>query len=163
MSEFKFKAMVKCQMSNVKCNSGFIALITVLIISAVTIVVATTTIFLGISESLLGFSADQSHEALQLAESCAEETYFRLKKDASFPNITPAHFPYTLPSGSNLILGNGECDINVSGIGSGKTIVSSSSISTTISDFNRRIITQINLVSNTDTNGTTTNITSWSE
>lgn len=134
-------------------KEGFIALITVLIVSAITIIVAATTIFLGLSESLLGFSADRSHEAFQLAESCAEEAYFRLKKDFSFSSET-------------LIFDSGSCSISITGSGgqnSTRVIVASSTISTSIASFTRRVNSNITLIGDGSANATTTDLTRWVE
>ncbi len=148
-----FLKSLNAQRSTLDANDGFIALITVIIVSAVTLIVAATTIFLGTSESLLGFSADQSHETFQIAESCLEETYFRFKKDVNY-------------SGTNLILGNGSCAAIATGsggAGSTRTIVSSSTISVPIASFTRRITASTTLLSSADGNATTTDLTRWRE
>jgi len=134
-------------------KQGFTALITVLIVSAITIAAATTLVFLSTSESLLGFSANQSHETVQIGDSCAEEAYFRLKSNQSY-------------SGGTIVLGNGSCDITVTGSGgngSTRTIVASSTISTSIGSFTRRIAATTTLVTNTAGNATTSDLTSWQE
>jgi hypothetical protein len=140
-------------MSNQQSQDGFTALITVLIVSAITLTIAVTTIFLSTSESLLGFSADRSHEALQIAESCTEEAYFRLKKDVAY-------------SGGTLLFDTGSCVITLTGSGgknSTRTIVASSTVPTSIASFTRRITAEATLLGNATGNATTTDLTRWRE
>lgn len=132
---------------------GFTALITVLIVSAITITAAATTIFLATSESLLGFSASESHATIQLADTCAEEAFFRLKSNQNY-------------SGGTITLGDGTCAITLTGSGgsgSSRTIAASSTISTSIGSFTRRITATTTITTNTAGNATTTDLTSWGE
>lgn len=134
-------------------RGGFIALITVIIVSAITLIVAATTIFLGTSESLLGFSADQSHETFQIGESCMEEALFRLKQEQVY-------------AGETIFLGNGSCVITITGTGgknSTRVIVASSTVSTPLASFTRRITASTTQISNADDNATTTDLTRWRE
>ena len=148
------KLMVKCQMSNVKCsNDGFTALITVLMVSVISILTATTLVFLSTSESLFGFSAGLSYETAQIADACAEEAFFRFKSNQNY-------------SGGSIVLGDGACVIAVTGSGgngSTRNIIASSTISTSIGNFTRRITATTTIVTNTAGNATTSDLTSWQE
>jgi len=132
---------------------GFTALITVLIVSAITIISATTLIFLSISESLLGFSAAETHEAIQIADSCAEEALFRLKSNQTY-------------SGGTITIGNGNCIVAITGSGgngSARTIIATSTITTSIASFTRVITASSTMTTNTAGNATTTDIVRWRE
>ena len=72
-------------MSNkIKIQEGFIALITVLIISAVVLLVAVSASLLGISESDMGLKQSLSSRAFYLANLCAEDALVKLKQDLGY-------------------------------------------------------------------------------
>jgi four helix bundle protein len=153
IKKLREKKSLNAKRLTLNANEGFTALITVLIVSAITLTIAATTIFLSTSESLLGFSADRSHEALQIAESCTEEAYFRLKKDVAY-------------SGGTILFENGSCAITLTGSGgknSTRTITASSTVPTSIASFTRRIVSSVTLLGNTTGNATTTDLTRWQE
>ena len=136
--------------STLNPNSGFTALITVLMVSAISILTATTLVFLSTSESLFGFSAGLSYEAAQIADACVEEAFFRFKSNQNY-------------SGGSIVLGDGACAIAVTGSGSTRNIIASSTLSTSIGNFTRRITATTTLVTNTAGNATTSDLTSWQE
>ncbi len=136
-----------------KKENGFTALVTVLLVSVFSLTIALTTIFLSSSESTFSFYANQSHESLQLADTCAEEAYFRLKQDVSYV-------------GGSVSLGSGACAVVITGTGgsgSARTIVSSSTVSTQTGSFTRRITSAVTLTTQNSGRATTSDLTSWSE
>lgn len=96
-----------------KYQQGFIALTSLLVISAVALAIAVSISVLGINEanSSLGFKKGQ--EALKIAEGCAEEALLRLRDSDSWD-----------PNGSEISLPglDGNCTVDVSGTGSDRTI-----------------------------------------
>lgn len=80
---------------------GYIALISVLMVSAIIVLIAISASLASISESDMGFLENQAWTAFSLATACAEEALLRIKD-------------YTLFSGSgNLTLGDGNCTYTV--------------------------------------------------
>lgn len=134
------------QIEKAKKNHGFVSLITVIVISAIILSVGLTISLLGVNELLFGFIADQSHQALQMADACTEEAYFRLKKNSSY-------------TGGTLSLGGGSCTATVTGSGTTRTIT----VSATVGNFTRRITTNVTLTSNAAGNTEGIDLTHWEE
>lgn len=67
-------------------EKGLIALITVLIISAVILLIILSTNLLGIDVAQIGLKKYKSSQAIYLANACAEEALFQLLQD--FDNIS---------------------------------------------------------------------------
>ena len=65
-------------------EKGYIALITILIISAVTLLVAINASLFGISESKMGLQKINSSKAFALTNLCAENALMNLKEDLSY-------------------------------------------------------------------------------
>jgi len=63
---------------------GFIALITVIIVAAITMVVGIGVSLLSISEANIGLGTHQSSQAYYMANLCAEHALMRLKEDVSY-------------------------------------------------------------------------------
>lgn len=134
-------------------RKGFIALITVLLVSASTLLVASTLIYLSGSESLQGFQSVESLATVQIGDSCIEESLFRLKNAQTY-------------SGGSIPIGNGSCDVVLTGSGgngSTREITASSSIITSIGSFTRRITASSTITTNAAGISTTTDITRWRE
>lgn len=135
---------------DLRTNDGFIALLTVLFVSVSMLLVASTLIYLSGSESLQGFQSVESSATLQIGESCFEEALFRLKN-------------FTAYSGGSIAIGSGSCDVALTGSGSTRDIISSSTITTQIGSFTRRITASTTIAANVAGNATTTDITRWRE
>ena len=90
-------------------QAGFIALASMLVISAVTLAIATSVALLGVGEANTALGFKKGQEVLKNAEGCGEEALLRLRDNASY-------------SGGSLSVGNGSCTISISGTGSDKTI-----------------------------------------
>lgn len=80
-------------------QQGYIALIALLIISAVTLAIALTLNGLSITETDTGLLRQQSVQAEQAAYSCLQEAYVRLMNDAGYTG------------GTTLTLGTASCQV----------------------------------------------------
>lgn len=87
-------------------EEGYIALISVIIISALIILIASSSNLISISESSMGLKEGQSWEAFYLANACGEEALIKLKESLKYKGD------------ETLIFENGTCTI-LSGTGAG--------------------------------------------
>ena len=65
-------------------NRGFIALVTILIISSVALLVCLSVSFFALSEAQMSLQKNQSSQARYLANLCAEEALMKLKEDVNY-------------------------------------------------------------------------------
>lgn len=65
-------------------NRGFIALITILIISSVALLVGLSVSFFTLGEAQMSLQKNQSSQAHYLANLCAEEALMKLKEDVNY-------------------------------------------------------------------------------
>ena len=79
MENYNFKKM------ETETSSGFIALITVLIIFAIALLVGLSASLLSIGEATMGLKKFQSSQAYFLANLCAEQALMKLKEDINYP------------------------------------------------------------------------------
>jgi hypothetical protein len=118
-----------------KTRSGFIALMTTLVVMIIVIV------FLASSQnvSTQGLSSTLSRrlstEAQYIAQSCFEDTLILLKSDSSY-------------SGDSLNIADGFCTITVTGAGSTKTIAITAN---TLNDYFVLIDAEVNLIESGET------------
>ena len=84
---------------NLKAQKGYIALISILIISGITLLMAVSANLFGISESDMGLAKSQSTEVFYLATLCAEDALMKLKDNLNYPGD------------ETLIIGEGSCTI----------------------------------------------------
>lgn len=82
-------------------EKGLIALVTILIISAVSLFAVLSAALSGIGEAQLGVAHQKSSQALYLATACAEDALLRLKNN----------FSYTLAVLDTMMVDGGSCDI----------------------------------------------------
>ena len=124
-------------------NEGYIALVTILIISAVVLVIAVNAGLLGISESDMGLIKNQASEAYYLASACAEYAVAKLKDKLNYPG------------NETLNIGDGSCYIyQPEGSGNQDRVVKTTG---TIYNLTRKIKININRVR------PETEIASWQE
>ncbi|OGH11265.1 MAG: hypothetical protein A2857_06595 [Candidatus Levybacteria bacterium RIFCSPHIGHO2_01_FULL_36_15] len=98
--------------NNNKSKNGYIALISILIISTVTSAIALSLSLLGINEAKNSLGLKKGYETLKIAEGCAEEALYRLKNNQTYSGtIAP------------LNVGNGSCTITISGANPTYTIL----------------------------------------
>jgi len=65
-------------------QEGYIALISVIIISALTILIASSSNLLSISEADMGLQENQTWEVFYLTTACAEDALMKLKDDLNY-------------------------------------------------------------------------------
>ncbi len=65
-------------------RSGYILLITILIIGAIASAILSSLLLLGISSAQVSFSVQQSSEALAAAQACAEYALLKLRQSPSY-------------------------------------------------------------------------------
>lgn len=122
------------------------AVTTVLIVSVITLAVAVTAAVLGINEMLLGFISDQSSEALNLADGCAEEASYRFKRDSAY-------------AGGTIPFSGGTCTVVVSGVGATRTITST----VVFGDYTRSVQTTVTRGTNAGANAVGVDVTEWQD
>jgi hypothetical protein len=74
----------KIQSLYVNNQKGYIALISVIIISALVILIASSANLLSIGESDMGLQENQAWEAFYLATACAEDSLMKLKDNLNY-------------------------------------------------------------------------------
>ena len=80
-------------------SSGFIALVTVLIIFAIALLIGLSVSLLSISEAQMGLKKAQSSQAYFLANLCAEQALIKLKENIDYSG------------GETIEIGGGNCQI----------------------------------------------------
>lgn len=123
-------------------TSGYITLVSVLVVGAIGVTVAISLVLLGVGSSQTSFTDERSNQAKGLANACAEEALQQIHDSLSF-------------TGSGILtLGQGVCGYSVTNEGgSNRTIISSSTVDMVV----RKITIQINQIS------PTIQILSWQE
>ena len=96
-------------------ESGYIALIAVIIILAATLAIGLSLNVLSIGEAQSGLLRQQSVQAFGVADSCMQEAYIRIKRDGAY-------------AGGSLNLGEGSCTITVTSNGSDRTVTVASDV-----------------------------------
>ena len=115
-----------------KNQKGYIALISILIISGVTLLVAISANLLGISEADMGLQKNQSSRSFYLAVLCAEDALMKLRDNLEYPG------------NEVLVIGDGTCNIlPVEGSGNQNRVIKTTG---TIFNQTRKIKIQINKV-----------------
>lgn len=113
-------------------HSGYITLLSILVVGAVGTAITLSLILLGIGASRTSFAYEQSNQAKGLASLCAEEAMQRIRDSTPF-------------TGSNILaLGMGTCSYTVTSQGvQNRIIIASGSVGTIIRKV-RIIINKIN-------------------
>lgn len=86
------------------------ALVTILVVTAVAMILASSAAILGMGELQISFSHKQSLEALVLADACLDEAFIRLRRDSAY-------------IGGSLNIGDNSCTITVVPLGDSRTVV----------------------------------------
>jgi len=125
-----------------KADSGYIALITILIIGAVATVIATSLLLLGIGSARTSFTLGQSEKAKSLANTCSEEALLKIKRNSGYTGT------------SNLTLDGGNCTYTVTDLGGeSREIQATGTVDTVV----RKVKIEIDQIS------PKVNIVSWQE
>ncbi|QQR77651.1 MAG: hypothetical protein IPJ67_00675 [Candidatus Moraniibacteriota bacterium] len=122
----KFKNML------VKNQSGYVTLLSVLVVGAVGVAVSTSLLLLGLGISRTGFSFQQLYQAKALSSACTEEALQKVRNDTLF-----------FGSGS-LSLGQGNCDYTVTNQGGQNRLVTVTGTVGTIVRRTKVILSTIN-------------------
>ena len=133
-------------MKKLKTKKGVAALMTMIIIVGIFMVIGLIAARLGINELIYGADVDRSNELAQIADSCAEEAYYRIKLDSTY-------------SGGTLTFTKGSCIITISGGGSTRTV----DIESSVGDLTRNFSHDISLESNIGGNSDGIDLTDWEE
>jgi hypothetical protein len=127
-----------------KNNSGLASLIAVIVISTAAISIALSVALGGITELQTGLFVNNSAVARNYAEACAEEAYFRLKRDESY-------------TGSTLNFSNDSCTVAVSGSGVSRTFT----VEGIFDRFTRNLNTNVTLRKNVSLTSEGIDLTLW--
>ncbi len=117
----------------VNCQSGVAALLTIIIVSAATLIMAYNASLLGLGELDMGYASQKGGEALSMADGCVEDAFWRLRLDSAY-------------SGGNMTVSDGSCIINILANGNDRVI---SVIASTTGDYYKKIEANITLSSDT--------------
>ncbi len=127
-------------------QKGMAALISVIVIFVVVLGAGITISAIAINELSLDLEAAESNQALQIAESCADEASFRLKRDSGY-------------TGGTLSFTKGDCTITITGTGSSRAVTASA----TVKNTTREVLMDISLTSHTSTTAEGSDIIDWDE
>lgn len=106
---------------NVTSKQGFVALLAVLVLSAIGTAIATSVILSGLGSSRTSFALIQSYQAKAIADACMEEGLERIRDSAPFTGT------------GSLTIGAGTCSYTVvSGGGQNRTATSSGTVGSNI-------------------------------
>lgn len=86
-------------MRNKKSNRGYIALSSILVISAIVLVIGISTSLLSVNDLLSSFSGEKSNESIDFVEACVEDALLRLNENNSLP--------------ANISLPQGTCSVTI--------------------------------------------------
>ena len=109
--------------NKINLQSGFAALLTIVIVSSAVLIMAYSASLLGLGELELGYTSQKGDEAFAIADGCMEETFRRLRLDSGY-------------SGDSHTTKNGSCIISVGASGSDRIITITAS---TTDSYNKKI------------------------
>lgn len=98
-----------------KQPKGTAMLLIVIVLTASALITASSMAYLSLGELDMGYTYQCGEEAFALADGCMEEALRRIKLDSGY-------------SGGNLVLGGGNCIIEVTGSAENRTINASSQV-----------------------------------
>lgn len=108
-------------MSNYRKQSGYITLLSVLVVGAVGVSISVSLLLLGLGNSRTGLSLQQLYQAKALSDACAEEALAEVRNSTSFTG-----------SGS-LTIGQGTCSYSVTSQGGqDRTVAATGTVGTIV-------------------------------
>jgi len=125
-------------------HSGFVALLTIVIVAASTLILAYSASLLGLGELDLGYTSQKGNEAFAIADGCMEESLRRLRLNVEY-------------TGETLITSNGLCIISIGTAGSNRTVTVTAS---TTDSYHKKLEANITLSASSTP---TITINSWEE
>lgn len=99
-------------------QAGYVALITVIIIMAVSIIIGVTVSLNSVNEMQMSYQGTESQQAFIYADACCEEALLRLKRNETPPNT--------------LNFTNGSCTIQVDNLGGNSRLIKATGVSNNI-------------------------------
>lgn len=145
---FKLKRKnLQSEICNLKSERGVAALLTIIIVSAATLIMAVSASLLGLGELELGYTSQRGGEALSAAEGCMEDTLRRVRTDST----------YSANATTTLTVSNGSCTIFVAQSGANSTTTVLGTVTDQNSSYNKRIRAAYSLSGNVIT------LNSWEE
>jgi nitrogen fixation protein FixH len=122
---YQHRFLKKCYTYTNTRHRGFSLLIAVLIISAITVSTVLVVMVLGIGTSRSGFVFEQSYQAKNLGQACAEEALQQIRDATSFTGT------------GSLTLGQGTCTYTVTSQGGqNRTITATGTVGTVVQKVN---------------------------
>jgi hypothetical protein len=128
-------------------QDGVIALLTIIIISAMILAVGVSAALIGQTEIALSGQSDREYAARSLASMCVEEALHRLK-------LNPAYVGGTLPIGTS-----DSCTVAVTGSGNNRTITATASSDV----FTKSIVVATSIKQNGQGNAKAWHVDSYTE
>jgi hypothetical protein len=125
-----------------KQRKGMAAILTVIIISAATLIMAYSASILGIGDLELSYVSNKANEALILADGCMEEVFRRVLIDNDY-----------IVTNYSLSVEDNHCIIYISGDSSSKLIT----VSGFVDDYSKKVQAEISIFANVIT------VNSWDE
>lgn len=120
-------------------KNGFIAITSVLVISAVVLSIVASVIYLSIGQGQSALALSKGEDAMAFVDGCAEDALLKLRASASY-------------AGGNITRPEGTCSVSVSSVGSTYTLT----VATSATLYKRTV--QVVAV-----RGSNITITSWKE
>ena len=121
-------------------EKGMVALLTVIIIGAATLIMALSSSLLGLGELSLGYTASKSSVVMAMTDGCLEEALYQIKLNSSY-------------TGGTLVLDEGSCIINIVPTGDNRIVT----VTGTIGNYHKKIEVNLTL------SGEQIIINSWKE
>lgn len=134
------------RLSTLHSKRGVIALVTVVIMGAMLLSLGLAIASLAQTELIIASSVAHEREAFSLATTCIEEAAHRLKLNASY-------------AGGTVPLGTQSCTVSVSGSGSTRTVIASS----TSDIYTKSVTVTLTLKQNAALNARAWEVTAWAE
>ncbi|MEK9152859.1 MAG: hypothetical protein AAB692_05845 [Patescibacteria group bacterium] len=141
-------SMISTAKNGVRRNfeAGAAALLTVIIIGVMILTLGMAAAFQGQTEALLAGQTDYENYVRSLAQTCVDESLYRLKLNAAY-------------AGGTVPIGVDSCSVSVAGVGSSRTITA-----TAFSDIYTKVITvAASLKQNVAANARAWHVDSWTE
>ncbi|MBU1126578.1 MAG: hypothetical protein ABH826_04090 [Patescibacteria group bacterium] len=133
-------------MESLQTKKGVAALMTVIIVVAMVLSIGVVIAQIGINELVFGLQGDRSDQLLQIADSCADEGYYRLKRDQGY-------------SGGTVTFSEGSCTLTISGSEPNRILT----VSATVEELTRDFTINIDAKSNIAANARGIDVTNWLE
>jgi len=133
------------KLCNIKNNKGFVAIVTLVLMTALVTILAYSAGNLGLGELQMSYTAQKGLEALSVADGCVDEVLRRFRLNANY-GISAGTLVYTLNYGT--------CSVDVVDLGGGQR---RATVTGTTAQYNKKIEVVV------QTSATDVTIVSWTE